>query len=95
MRRLASRPAAASETPSSWILPASGSMYWMIMRIVVDLPAPFGPRKPTTSPRLMVNDASSTATTPSNRLETPWSVSSDVASGGAVMRSRVVVGGIC
>src|SRR2546422_5083617 len=26
-------------------------MYWVIIRMVVDLPAPFGPTKPTTSPR--------------------------------------------
>src|SRR5690242_844076 len=31
------------------------------MRMVVDLPAPFGPRKPVTSPGRTVNDRSSTA----------------------------------
>src|SRR5882672_9039204 len=33
----------------------------VIMRMVVDLPAPFGPRKPSTSPRSTVNEISSTA----------------------------------
>ena len=31
------------------------------MRMVVDLPAPFGPRKPSTSPRSTVNETSLTA----------------------------------
>ena len=34
----------------------------VIMRMVVDLPAPFGPRKPSTSPRSTVNETSFTAT---------------------------------
>ena len=33
----------------------------VIMRIVVDLPAPFGPRKPSTSPRSTVKEMPSTA----------------------------------
>ena len=33
----------------------------VIMRMVVDLPAPLGPRKPSTSPRSTVNEMSSTA----------------------------------
>src|SRR5882762_8046922 len=33
----------------------------VIMRMVVDFPAPFGPRKPSTSPRSTVNEMSSTA----------------------------------
>src|SRR5919109_2416959 len=41
------------------------------MRMVVDLPAPFGPRKPTTWPRSTAKETWSTAVTPSNRLETP------------------------
>ena len=31
------------------------------MRMVVDLPAPFGPRKPSTSPRSTLNETPSTA----------------------------------
>src|SRR6267142_2821067 len=33
----------------------------VIMRMVVDLPAPLGPRKPSTSPRSTVNEMPSTA----------------------------------
>src|SRR5207302_7671291 len=39
--------------------------------MVVDLPAPFGPRNPTTWPRSTANDTWSTAVTPSKRLDTP------------------------
>ena len=42
-------------------LAAVGGMKPVIMRIVVDLPAPFGPRKPSTSPRSTVNEMPSTA----------------------------------
>src|ERR1051325_5775709 len=43
------------------MLPEVGGMNPVIMRIVVDLPAPLGPRKPSTSPRSTVNEMSSTA----------------------------------
>src|SRR3954471_23896987 len=33
----------------------------VIIRMVVDLPAPFGPRKPSTSPRSTANETPSTA----------------------------------
>jgi hypothetical protein len=38
------------------------------MRIVVDLPAPFGPRKPVTMPGRTVNESSSTASVSPYRL---------------------------
>src|SRR6185437_12165469 len=57
-------------TPSRRISPASGSKYCVIMRMVVDLPAPFGPRNPTTCPRSMSKATSSTAGMPSNRFVT-------------------------
>ena len=41
--------------------PAVGGMKPVTMRMVVDLPAPFGPRKPSTSPRSTLNDTPSTA----------------------------------
>src|SRR5882672_6880443 len=44
------------------ILPEVGGMNPVTMRMVVDLPAPFGPRKPSTSPRSTVNETSFTAT---------------------------------
>ena len=42
----------------------------MTERIVVVLPDPFGPRKPTTSPSPTVSDTSSRATVAPNRFET-------------------------
>src|SRR5262245_58136393 len=41
--------------------PEVGGMKPVTMRMVVDLPAPFGPRKPSTSPRSTVKEMSSTA----------------------------------
>src|SRR5204863_350956 len=38
--------------PPTLTEPAVGGMKPVIMRMVVDLPAPFGPRKPSTAPRL-------------------------------------------
>src|SRR6267143_1795063 len=47
--------------PPTVTLPAVGGMNPVIMRMVVDFPAPFGPRKPSTSPRSTVNEMPSTA----------------------------------
>src|SRR6185295_15187111 len=44
------------------IRPEVGGMKPVTMRIVVDLPAPLGPRKPSTSPRSTVKETSFTAT---------------------------------
>ena len=41
--------------------PLVGGMKPVIIRIVVDLPAPFGPRNPSTSPRSTENEIPSTA----------------------------------
>src|SRR5258705_9570870 len=41
--------------------PSLGGMKPVIMRMVVDLPAPFGPRKPSPSPRSTLNEMPSTA----------------------------------
>ncbi len=43
----------------------------MIIRIVVDLPDPFGPRKPVTRPDSTSKDRSSTATLSLYRFVTP------------------------
>src|SRR5205823_423473 len=48
--------------------------------MVVDLPAPFGPRNPTTWPRSTANDTWSTAVTPSKRLDTPSNERNDIGS---------------
>ena len=55
--RLASRCRGRRSTA----VPAVGARKPVIIFIVVDLPAPFGPRKPSTSPCGTVNDTSSTA----------------------------------
>src|SRR2546430_16567167 len=41
------------------------------MRMVVDWPAPFGPRKPTTCRRSTAKETWSTAVTPPKRFEAP------------------------
>src|SRR5215468_10272433 len=50
------------------IFPEVGGMKPVTMRMVVDLPAPFGPRKPNTSPRSTVNETSFTASLVPNAL---------------------------
>src|SRR3982751_942077 len=47
--------------PPTVTLPELGGMKPVTMRMVVDLPAPFGPRKPSTSPRSTLNEMPSTA----------------------------------
>src|SRR6516164_985719 len=47
--------------PQTIAVPAVGARKPVIIFIVVDLPAPFGPRKPSTSPRGTMKEMSSTA----------------------------------
>src|SRR5688572_17620876 len=61
MRRFASSGDSATSCPPIVTRPAVGGMKPVIMRIVVDLPAPFGPRNPSTSPRSTLNETPSTA----------------------------------
>src|SRR6478736_3839330 len=61
MRRLASIGFSTMSLPPTETLPSVGAMKPVIMRIEVDLPAPFGPRKPSTSPRSTAKDIPSTA----------------------------------
>src|SRR4051812_29830885 len=61
MRRFACSGDSATSKPPTAILPSVGGMKPVIMRMVVDLPAPFGPRKPSTSPFSTVNEMPSTA----------------------------------
>ena len=53
-------------------LPTVGVMKPASIRMVVDLPAPLGPRKPSTSPRGTSNDTLSTAVNAPKRLVSPW-----------------------
>src|SRR4051794_4521730 len=52
---------ARTSTPPTVTLPLVGNERPATTRIDVVLPAPFGPRKPNTSPRSTVSDRSSTA----------------------------------
>src|SRR6478736_5510675 len=61
MRRFASSGESSTSKPPTVTLPSVGGMKPVIIRMVVDLPAPFGPRKPSTSPRSTVNEIPSTA----------------------------------
>src|SRR5579859_6439349 len=54
--------------PQMIAVPAVGARKPVGIFIVVDLPAPLGPRNPSTSPCLTVNDQSSTATRGTNFL---------------------------
>jgi hypothetical protein len=56
------------DRPSTVTVPLVGQSRPMIMRIVVDLPEPLGPRKPVTLPGTTSNDTSSTATESPTRL---------------------------
>src|SRR5215207_5257031 len=55
--------------PSQRTVPESAVASPKTQRIVVVLPAPFGPRKPTSRPRRAVNDAPSSARTAPYRLD--------------------------
>jgi len=66
-RRIASDPSRVSY-PSTRADPELGWMKSSNMLIVVDLPAPFGPRKPYTSPRSTVISRLSTASRSPNRF---------------------------
>src|SRR6185295_1225499 len=57
--------------PSTVAVPASGRRKPVIIFIVVDLPAPLGPRKPRTSPLATLRLRSWTATTAPKRLVSP------------------------
>src|SRR3954470_22918162 len=61
MRRFASRGDSTTSKPPTVTRPPLGGMNPVIIRMVVDLPAPLGPRKPSTSPRSTLNETPSTA----------------------------------
>ena len=67
----------------TWAVPAVGVMKPVSIRMVVDLPAPFGPRKPSTSPRLTAKLISSTACTGPNRLASRSSRTISVIAGNS------------
>ena len=73
--------ARSGEVPRSSIVPASGWVSPRTMSRVVDLPAPLGPRKATTSPDRMVRSRPLTATRLPNVLRRPRE---SIAGAGAV-----------
>ena len=63
MRRASARRSRTGSSPHTRARPAVGTSTPVSILIVVDLPAPFGPRKPTASPAAMVSVTPSTAVT--------------------------------
>src|SRR6266550_2604203 len=61
MSRRAGMGCSTISKPPTVTLPSVGGIKPVIMRMVVDLPAPLGPRKPSTSPRSTENETPSTA----------------------------------
>ena len=61
MRAWPRAAAACTSWPQTRTLPDVGARKPVIIFIVVDLPAPFGPRKPSTSPACTLKLMSSTA----------------------------------
>ena len=59
--RISAARAGPSGMPATTADPAVGAISVPRIRTVVVLPAPFGPRKPNTSPRATLNDTSATA----------------------------------
>ena len=80
---MASLGAAATSWPQITARPASGGKKPATMRIVVDLPAPLGPRNPTISPRRTVKLTLLTASMGPKRLRSR-SISSSVDIGSLI-----------
>ena len=74
MRRLASTGRSARSKPPTLTRPAVGGRKPVIIFMVVDLPAPLGPRKPSTVPRSTEKLTPSTAVKAPKRF-TRWSIS--------------------
>src|SRR6185503_21058981 len=74
-------PVAVTVDPSTSIVPPLGWIRPSAIRIVVVLPAPFGPRKPNSSPRSTVRSRPSTAASSPYRLLRPTALIADVTEG--------------
>src|ERR1041385_746440 len=61
MQDFAASGADCTSWPQTRTVPEVGARKPVIIFMVVDLPAPLGPRKPSTSPRLTENETLSTA----------------------------------
>src|SRR5437764_387676 len=73
-RRISTPLSGVSGMPATIAVPELGAISVASVRTVVVLPAPFGPRKPKTSPWPTLNDRSSKARRSPNRFER-WSTS--------------------
>src|SRR3954468_10996689 len=71
MRRFTSRGSAARSRPSTRAVPAEGASRPVSILIVVDFPAPFGPRKPKNEPRATRRSMPPTAVKSPNRRTSP------------------------
>src|SRR6202007_71236 len=60
--------------PPTVMVPTEGGMKPVIIRMEVDFPAPFGPRKPRTSPRSTENETLLTASFGPNALVRFWTL---------------------
>src|ERR1035441_1585337 len=78
----------ATSKPATTARPEVGLSSPQSMRMVVDLPAPFGPRNPKTSPLLTSRLIRSTATKPPKRF-TKFSIATDVTCSGMGRRSAL------
>src|SRR5579871_6188240 len=71
MRRLTSMGFSTTSKPATFALPSVGGRKQVRMRMVVVLPAPLGPRKPTICPFSTSKEMLSTATVRAYRLVRP------------------------
>ena len=82
-------PCSTGSMPRTRNVPALGGETQPIMRMVEDLPAPFGPRKPNASPRIRSKSIPSTAVKSPKRLVRPRActrVAGDFVLSGVVVR---------
>src|ERR1019366_8962325 len=88
MRCLIPSGFAATSIPDTKAWPAVGVRSPQIIRIVVDLPHPFGPKKPKTSPLRTPSEMSSTATNVPNRFVSLRHSISKSANGACLLKGR-------
>ncbi len=85
MERLTPVGSATTSWPSTVAVPPSGGKKQLSIFMVVVLPAPLGPMKPSTSPLLTANETSSTATSGPKVLRSPLA---------SIIGGSVLVGGV-
>jgi hypothetical protein len=75
LRRISTPFSGVSRIPAIVAEPEVGAIRMPSVRTVVVFPAPFGPRKPNTSPRPISKETSLNATRLPKRLPRPWTES--------------------